>query len=363
MQGRDVLDHPDFIRRLPKTDLHIHLDGSLRFSTVQDLAKEQGVNLPADSEHGLREKLVCGDACESLEEYLEAFDITLSVLQEPDAVRRVAREVVEDAAAENVRYIEVRFSPILHTQHGRGLVEILDAVLAGLDDGSRKTGTQTGAIICGMRNIDPAKSLELAELAVAYKGKGVVAFDLAGAEANFPAKDHVKAFYTILNNNVNCTCHAGEGYGPESIHQAIHYCGAHRIGHGTRLKEDPDLMAYVNDHRIPLEICLTSNLQTGIIKRLEDHPFRFYYDLGLRVTLNTDNTLMSATTIATEYRKAIETFRLDLKDVRRLTTYGFKSAFLPLPRKVALLHRVIAETDALIAECFGKDQIPPMEQY
>jgi len=363
MKSRDILDHPDFLERLPKTDLHIHLDGSLRLDTVRELADAQSVRLPVDTDADLRGRLVCADGCESLEEYLEAFDITLSVLQEPEAVRRVAREVVEDAAAGNVRYIEVRFSPVLHTQHGRNMVEILDAVLAGLDDASRKTGTQTGAIICGMRNIDPKISGDLAELAVAYKGKGVVAFDLAGAERDFPAKDHVQAFYTILNNNVNCTCHAGEGYGPASIHQALHYCGAHRIGHGTRLKEDPDLMAYVNDHRIPLEICLTSNLQTGLVDDLKDHPFRFYYDLGLRVTLNTDNTLMSDTNMTKEFRLAVETFDLDLADVRRIATYGFKSVFQPLPKKVALLGRAVAELDGLIAESFGADAVPPQDQY
>lgn len=363
MQSRMMLDHADFLRSLPKTDLHIHLDGSMRFQTVKDLAKEQGVALPVDSENDLKKKLVCGDACESLEEYLEAFDITLSVLQEPEAVRRVAREIVEDAAKENVRYIEVRFSPILHQQHGRSLVEILDAVLTGLDDGSRKTGVETGAIICGMRHIDPKVSVSLAELAVAYKGKGVVAFDLAGAEKNYPAKDHVEAFYTILNNNVNCTCHAGEGFGPQSIRQAIHYCGAHRIGHGTRLKEDPDLMAYVNDRRIPLEICLTSNMQTGLIDKLEDHPFRFYYDLGIRVTLNTDNTLVSATNITREYQLAVEHFHLSLVDVRRIAIYGFKSAFLPLPKKVALLERVVRETESLIGDAFGEELVPPVDQY
>jgi adenosine deaminase len=363
MQTQMILEHPDFLERIPKTDLHLHLDGSLRLNTVRELGREQGVQFPIHGEEDLRTKLICADACESLEEYLEAFDITLSVLQEPEAVRRAAREVVEDAAGQNVRYIEVRFSPILHLQHGRTKAEILDAVLAGLDDGSRATGVQTGAIVCGMRNIDPRLSAELADLAVAYKGKGVVAFDLAGAEANYPAKDHLQAFYKILNNNVNCTCHAGEGFGPESIHQAIHYAGAHRIGHGTRLREDPDLMAYVNDHRIPLEVCLTSNLQTGVTSSLKLHPFRFYYDLGLRVTLNTDNTLMSDTNITREYRLAVENFALDLSDVRRIAIYGFKSAFLPLPKKVALITRMVREIDELIAEVFGAGAVPPPDQH
>ena len=362
-ETRMILDHPTFLQEIPKTDLHLHLDGSLRLSTVEDLAREQGVELKAKSADDLMQKLVCGDSCESLEEYLEAFDITLSVMQRPEACRRVAREVVEDAASQNVRYVEVRFSPILHIQDGFGMREILDGVLAGLEEGSRNTGVITGAIICGMRNIHPRKSKELADLAVEYKGKGVVAFDLAGAEKDYPAKDHVEAFYRILNNNVNCTCHAGEGYGPESIHQAIHYCGAHRIGHGTRLHEDPDLMDYVNNHRIPLEICLSSNLQTGVVSRLEDHPFRRYFDENLRVTLNTDNTLMSATDITQEYRLAVEAFGLRIQDVRKLVLNGFKSTFLPLKRKVSLLTQVLDELDGIISRTFGPGYIPPRDHF
>ena len=358
-----ILEHPTFLRQIPKTDLHLHLDGSLRLSTVKELAVQQGVELKVKNEEDLRRRLVCGDSVESLEEYLEAFDITLSVMQDPDACRRIAREVVEDAAQENVRYMEVRFSPILHLQRGHPMHEILEAVLAGLEDGSRKTGVLTGAIVSGMRNVHPRKSKEMAELAVTYKNRGVVAFDLAGAEKDYPAKDHAEAFYRILNSNVNCTCHAGEGYGPESIHQAIHYCGAHRIGHGTRLHEDPDLMDYVNNHRIPLEICLTSNLHTGLVNDLRDHPFKLYYDEGLRVTLNTDNTLMSETTITNEYRVAVEAFRLGIPDVRKVVLNGLKSTFLPLKSKVAHLTRVLDELDGIISRTFGKDYVPPRDHF
>jgi adenosine deaminase len=358
-----ILDHPDFLRSLPKTDLHLHLDGSLRLETLRELADEQGVELPTNSEQELRDTLICRDGCESLEEYLEAFNITLSVLQVPDAVRRISREVVEDAALENVRYIEVRFSPILHQQNGSSEVEILEAMLAGLQEGTDATGVVSGAIICGMRNIEPEKTTQLAQLAVDYRDRGVVGFDLAGAEADYPAKHHVEAFYTILNNNVNCTCHAGEGYGPESIQQALHYCGAHRIGHGTRLHEDPALMAYVNDHRIPLEICLTSNLQTGVVARLEDHPFRDYYRRGLRVTLNSDNTLVSATSMTREYQQAVESFHLGIADVRKIVLNGFKSTFLPMRKKVALLTRTLDELDGIVARTFGPKYVPPRDHF
>lgn len=362
-ETRMILDHPEFLASLPKTDLHLHLDGSLRVATIRELAAEQEVDLPADSDDRLRRDLVCSDGCSSLEEYLQAFEIPLSVLQDPDAVWRAAREVVEDAAAENVRYLEVRFSPLLHLENGHDERTILAAMVAGLADGSAATGVESGAIICGMRNLDPRRTRELAQLAVDFKDRGVVAFDLAGAEQDYPAKHHVDAFYTILNNNVNCTCHAGEGFGPASIHQAVHYCGAHRIGHGTRLHEDPDLMAYVNDHRIPLEICLTSNLHTGVVSRIEDHPFGLYYREGLRVTLNSDNTLVSDTTVTREYRKAVEAFGLGIADVRKIVLNGFKSAFLPMKKKGALFTRALDEMDGIVARTFGSRYVPPRDHF
>jgi adenosine deaminase len=191
-----------------------------------------------------------------------------------------------------------------------------------------------------MRNINPETSLKLAELAVAYKNQGVVAFDLAGQEENYPAKDHKEAFYIIRNNNINSTAHAGEAYGPESIHQAIHYCGAHRIGHGTRLYEDGDLLNYVNDHRIPMEICLTSNIQTHAAKSFETHPLRFYYDYGLRITINTDNRLVSDTTITNELFLAAKYLNLNLDDIKTIIMDGFKSAFLPNRAKSIMMNMV-----------------------
>jgi adenosine deaminase len=362
-EARLLLEHPRFLEELPKTDLHLHLDGSLRLETLQDLAHLQGVTLPASGAAALRESLASGTRTGSLEKYLKAFDVTLSVLQEPEALRRVAREIVEDARRDGVRYVEVRFSPILHLQRGHTMHAILERVLLGLEEGSKATGVLSGTIVCGMRHIDPKESERLAELAVAYKSRGVVGFDLAGAEQDNPAKRHREAFYIIRNNNVNCTCHAGEGYGAASIHQAIHYCGAHRIGHGTRLREDADLMSYVNDRRIPMEICLSSNLQTGLVDRLEDHPFPFYYEQGLRVTLNSDNTLVSATTMTREYRLAVEAFRLGIADVRKIVLNGFKSTFLPFPKKVALLTKVLDEMDELIAVTFGPIHVPPRDHF
>ncbi len=337
----------DFTRedifKLPKTDLHLHLDGSLRVPTIIELAKEYKVDLPTFDEEELTKQLVVPVDCPSLEAYLEPFNTTLSVLQDKDALTRVAFELAEDCAKENVKLMEVRYSPILHQQKRMKLTEIVDAVLRGLKMAEKKYDIQTGVIICGMRHIEPAVSLRLAEVAVAYKYQGVCGFDLAGAEANHPAKDHKDAFYLILNNNVNCTIHAGEAFGPESIAQALHYCSAHRIGHGTHLKEDGDLLNYVNDHRIPLEICLTSNVQTKSCKTLEDHPLRFYYDFGVRVTVNTDNRLMSNTTVTDELFLAAKTFDLNLMDVKNIIINGFKSSFLHYRDKVRLLHDVLPD--------------------
>jgi adenosine deaminase len=348
----------EFIEKLPKTDLHVHLDGSLRVSTIFDLAKKQNVKLPVETEQQLTDMICCDRQCESLVDYLRGFEVTLSVLQTEDALYRVAYELAEDAAKENIRYIEVRYSPILHTQKGLKLTTISDAVIRGLAEAERKFNIKTGVIICGIRNMEPATSLELAKLAVAYKNKGVLGFDLAGAEEDHPAKHHKEAFYLALNNNINITVHAGEAYGPESIHQALHYCGTHRIGHGTRLIEDGDLLNYVNDHRIPLEICVTSNIQTRAISGLKEHPLGFYVDYGLRVTLNTDNRLISNTTLTDEYMIAIEELGMDYAEIKNIVINGFKSSFLPYREKVRLLNTALKEMEELEeAELKGKIKI------
>src|SRR5215471_16921077 len=308
----------DYLQKLPKTDLHCHLDGSLRLATILELAAEQGVKLPADSPDRLSKLIYPGDACRSLDDYLKAFDITLSVLQTEEALYRAAYELAEDAAKENVWYLEVRYAPILHTRRGLRLPQIVEAVIQGLRRGERDFGIRTGVILCGIRSISAEASLRMAELCVAFKNRGVVAFDLAGAEYNYPAKHHKEAFQLILNNNVNCTAHAGEAYGPESIAQAIHYCGAHRIGHGTRLRENGDLLNYVNDHRIPLEICLSSNVQTRAVPHLAAHPLPFYYSYGLRVTINTDNRLMTNTTVSKELLLIHQKYGFALADLKEL---------------------------------------------
>jgi adenosine deaminase len=333
----------ELVRALPKTDLHCHLDGSLRLSTILELADQNGVELPADTPEGLARAIHMGQRCASLEDYLTAFDITLAVLQSEDALFRAAYELAVDCAAENVRYLEVRYSPVLHTRNGLKPTTIVDSVLLGLRDAARETGIRSNVIICGIRHLDPETSVRLAELAVAYKGKGVVGFDLAGPEEGHPARRHREAIQLILDNNVNVTIHAGEAYGPESIAQAVHWCGAHRIGHGVRLRENGELLNYMNDHRIPLEMCPSSNLQTGLVASLASHPLKFYFDFGLRVSINTDSRLITDTTVTKELLRAHREMGFSLDDLCTLLVQGFKSAFLPFREKADLLRQVNAE--------------------
>jgi adenosine deaminase len=333
----------EVFEKLPKTDLHVHLDGSLRPATILELAREQGIQLGLASVDAVRDAVGAGKNFGSLVEYLRGFELTLSVMQEASALERIAFELAEDAHRENVRYMEVRYAPMLHTQRGLKLTTVVEAVLEGLRRARETHGIKSNVILCGIRNISPESSYEMAELAVAYKNRGVVGFDLAGAEADFPAKHHKEAFQLVRDNNINCTIHAGEAYGPESVAQAIHVCGAHRIGHGCRLRENGDLLHYVNDHRIPLECCPSSNVQTGAVKSLETHPLKLYFDLGLRVTVNTDNRLITDTSVSKELYLAHTELGLPFRDIKSIVIAGFKSSFMPFHEKQAALRRVTQE--------------------
>ncbi len=333
----------ELIKSLPKAELHCHLDGSMRVKTIIELAKKQNVKLPKQTEEELTDYLAVGMNCKSLKEYLQPFDVTCSVLQTKEALVRATYELGEDCAEENVRYLEIRFSPILHVNKGLTLTQVVDAVLEGKEQAEKDFNIKIGIIICGLRHTVPEISITLAELSVAYKNKGVVGFDLAGAEDGFPAKAHRESFYLIINNNINTTVHAGEAYGPESIHQALHVVRANRIGHGTRLREDGDLLNYVNDHRIPLEMCITSNVQTKAVDSFENHPIKFYFDLGIRVTINTDNRLISNVSLTDEYMVAIEKYGFSADDLKYLILNGFKSAFLPLKEKEHMIKEITKE--------------------
>nr|BCX00899.1 MAG: adenosine deaminase [Bacteroidota bacterium] len=331
------------IRSWPKAELHVHLDGSLRPETLLELAQQERLahRLPGRTPEEIWQALEAVDRSRSLEEYLSWFRYTIMVLQRKEALYRAAYELVQDAARENVRYIEVRYSPILHTERGLSLEAVNDAVLAGLQDAERDTGTRARLIICGLRDRYESYSFRLAELAVAYKGRGVVGFDLAGGEAGNPAKLHVHAFQYAREHNLNLTCHAGEAWGPASIKQALHDCGVHRIGHGVSLQEDEDLLQYVIDHRIPLEVCPTSNVQTRVVPTLAEHPVRYYVQRRVRVTINTDNRLFSRTTLTDELWRCHKELGFDEPTLKWIVLNGFKSAFLPYEERKALLDEVL----------------------
>ena len=335
----------EIIKHLPKSELHCHLDGSLRIDTILQLALENNITLPSTKKELLKSYLIIDNNAGSLEKYLKRFDITLSVLQTSKALSLVAYELAIDCWNDGVRYLEVRYCPTLHTQNELKLSDTLKAVKSGLSQAENECGIITGIIICCIRNISPEISLKLAKLAVKNKNKGVVGFDLAGIEENFPAKHHKEAFDLILKNNINTTIHAGESFGPKSIHQAIHSCGAHRIGHGTRVCEDIDLQDYINNHRIPLEICLSSNIHTKSVQSLAKHPFKSYMNDRIRVTLNTDNRLISNTTLTKEYNIAIDQFCLNEYELRTLIINGFKSAFLPHKKRRELIQKVVDELE------------------
>ncbi len=337
---------PDLIKRLPKAELHCHLDGSIRLDTLLNLALEQSIELPSNDKKMLESIITIGNNIVTLEEYLKRFDIILSILQIPDALTIIAYELAMDSWEDGVRYLEVRYCPKLHVENGMTLSDTVEAVKLGLKQAEKECGIITGIIICSLRNMPFSHSLELSKLAVKYKDNGVVGFDLAGIEENFPAKKHKEAFYLILNNNINTTIHAGEAFGPTSIHQAIHICGAHRIGHGTRVYEDVDLLNYINNHRIPLEICLTSNIHTKTVSSMSKHPFKYYIDEKIRVTLNTDNQLISNTSLSKEYEVAINNFNLNENEISTIIINGFKSAFLPHIKRRELIRQVADELES-----------------
>lgn len=336
------------IRRWPKAELHCHLDGSMRLATMVELAATQGKQdlLPADSVEGLRDKLRAVERSGSLTAYLEWFQYTVPLLQTPAALSRAAYELAEDNAAENVRYLEVRYSPILHVDEGLSLDAVNEAVLDGLTQAEQDLDITTSLIICGLRDRRESTSVRLAEMAVEYKHRGIVAFDLAGGEAGNPPKAHLPAFYHARNNLLNLTIHAGEDWGPDSIRQALFYCGAHRIGHGISLRKDPELMQYFADHRIPLEVCPSSNVHTQAIPNLEAHPIETYVHSNIPVTVNTDNRLFSRTSVTEELWRVYQHCNLTAGDLRDVVLNGFRYAFLPYERRQALLRRALEEFPA-----------------
>jgi adenosine deaminase len=342
----------NIIREAPKVLLHDHLDGGLRPQTIIELAEEQNyTKLPTKDPVELAEWFHRGANKGNLVEYLQGFEHTCALMQTKESLERIAYEMMEDMKKDGICYVETRFAPVLHLENNLHYDEVINAVLSGLEKGEKDFGVKFGIILCGMRNMK--NSLEIAELAINYKNKGVVGFDLAGEEGGYPPKDHLEAFQFIKRENFNITIHAGEAFGKESIWQAIQFCGAHRIGHATRLLEDiifdknnevvslGELSQYILDKRLPLEICLLSNVHTGAIDKLENHPFGIFYNKKFRVFLNTDDRLMSDTTLTKEYLTATEIFGLNLDDIEKLNINAMKSAFIPYDERLKIIYDVI----------------------
>ena len=347
---------PDLIRAVPKVLLHDHLDGGLRPATIVELAREAGHALPADDAGSLGRWFTESADSGSLVRYLETFDHTVAVMQRADHLSRVARECVEDLAADGVVYAEIRYAPEQHLQGGLTLEEVVRAVQAGFDEGmaaardANGTGTVVKQLLTAMRH--QARSREIAELAVKHRDDGVVGFDIAGAEAGYPPTRHLDAFEYLQRENAHFTIHAGEAFGLPSIWQAIQWCGADRLGHGVRIidditvEEDGDvqlgrLAAYVRDKRIPLEMCPHSNLQTGAAESIETHPIGLLTRLRFRVTVNTDNRLMSATSMSREMGALVDAFGYGLKDLQWFTVNAMKSAFVHFDQRLRLIEDVI----------------------
>jgi len=325
---------------LPKADLHCHLDGSLRLETLIDLAQKQDIPLPSYSPEVLKRQLKLGMPCENLADYLRVFSTTLSVLQEAASLERVAFELAEDAHQENIRYLEVRYSPALHTEGGMRLEEAVEAVLRGLRRANQKYGIAFGVIVCTLRHFPLKTSLELAEVAGAFWGKGVVAFDLAGGEAQFPGAPHKLAFEKAAELGLFVTVHAGEAAGADSVREALYALKAQRLGHGVRLVEDAALEKEVLENRIPLECCPTSNVQTTAVAKLAAHPLKRFVRQGMCATLNTDNRLVSDTTLSKEYACAYFEMGMTISELCTVARHGFEAAFMEEAPKKQMLAQV-----------------------
>tara|TARA_R110002050_G_scaffold277217_2_gene422803 strand:- start:1433 stop:2920 length:1488 start_codon:yes stop_codon:yes gene_type:complete len=347
------------MRELAKAELHCHLDGSIRVKTVLELAKEQNVALPTSDEAELKKLVMVGENCESLEEYLKAFEITLSVLQEAYALTRVIYEICEDAKKEGVWYIEVRFSPILHMSKGLNLSQIMEAICEGQSLAERHLGINVRIIVCGMRQMAASVTIKMAEIAWRYRNKGVSGFDLAGPELGFGANVHRSAFEIIRKKCLNVTLHSGEGAGWESIEESILTCGVNRIGHGTRLVQNDDLLQVVANRRITIESCVTSNIQTKAVATLAEHPIRKFFDAGLVVVPCCDNCTVSDVQLSGEYMLIQDSFNFTPEEILRMTDYGFSSAFLEPSRKKRLRQDALRH-NVTVLQKYGFDVIGPL---
>ncbi len=322
---KDVID---IVNRMPKAELHVHLDGCLRLNTIIELAAQQGIDLPVPTED-LAEACVVPEDCPSLTEYLDRFVIPLMVLQRPEAVERAVYELCEDARRENVRYIEPRFAPSLLNKNGMSFDEAIAASARGWRAGAKDFGLEGGIILCAMRHRPPEQNLEVAKAGERYLGEGVVGFDIAGDEAPFPLLEHQASLLYAKSAGYGVTAHAGEGAGPQGVREAVEVIGVSRIGHGTRSREDPTLLPVLRDRHISLDMCPYSNLQTKSVSSLEAHPIRFYFDYSIPVTVNTDSRTCSNTTVSQEMVRIHQALDFSVQELWKMTSTALDVGFAP----------------------------------
>eukprot|EP01125_Pyxidicula_operculata_P017914 TRINITY_DN6329_c0_g1_i2.p1 TRINITY_DN6329_c0_g1~~TRINITY_DN6329_c0_g1_i2.p1 ORF type:complete len:675 (+),score=158.83 TRINITY_DN6329_c0_g1_i2:11-2035(+) len=342
MSGVQLLPKSIF-QKLPKAELHCHLDGGVRVSTIIELAKEQNVELPTFDETELSKLVTVDETCESLEQYLVGFDLTLKVLQKSNAITRAMFEVAEDAVKDGIRYLEVRFSPILHTREGLSLSGVMEAVVEGRSMAEYSMPISISIIVCGMRQLPSDVTRDLAEIAWRYRHKGVSGFDLAGPESGFSSKHHRKAFGMIRRKGINCTLHSGEAAGWQSVQDSIQFCGAHRLGHGVHLQDNEELLQFVVNQGIAVECCLTSNIHTKAIKKYEEHPIKKYFNAGVKVVPCTDNPTVSGVTLSGEYAIIQEKFGFSIEEMVRMIDYGFNVGFMEVTIKQRMRAQVLRD--------------------
>ena len=327
------------LRSIPKSELHIHLDGSLRPGTMLELARERNVALPVETADQLAD-FMCVEDARDLNEYLRGFALTLSIMQDRDSIVRVTREIVEDSAADNARYVEIRYCPHLHAKGELDVEKVVSAVEEGLRQGEADTGCRAQGIVAALRSLPASHSMEMAELAVGRRGRAACGFDIAGPEKGYPVRDHAEAFKLAREAGLPITIHAGEAWGPSSIRQAIEEGFARRIGHGTRLVEDPELLARVRDLGVTIEVCQTSNVQTRVAATHAEHPLRRFHEEGVRTSICTDNRLMSGVSLIDEYRHARDDLGLDKGALRTIARNSFEAAFLPDAEREGLIREI-----------------------
>ncbi|MDW7669002.1 MAG: adenosine deaminase [Bacillota bacterium] len=338
----------EIIKKLPKIDLHCHLSGSIRPETIFDIAVKEGIEVPTDKIEKFKKHVQVDNDCKSLKEYLTKFDFNLMVMQKSEYIERITYELLQDTAKQNVKYIEIRFAPMLHMDQGLTIENAVEAVIKGMRKGQEELDIKANLILICMRHHSPKKSIEIVEKASLYLGKGVVGVDLAGNEHDFEPAIHEEAFKLAKDKGLHRTVHAGETGIPKNIVISVEKLFAERIGHGVYAYQDEKVLEYVKNHKIPLEQCLTSNLQTNAVETFEEHPIKSYLDQGVVVTVNTDNMTVSNTDLNKEYVRLIKHQNFTLKDIKKTFMNSVEVSFMEEEEKSKLKEKMEKEIDSII---------------